>query len=115
MASNDENNIKHKVEEEAESTVGRKRLWLFDDDGGDDDSSGKSAEEIEEGEEVSLEESSMNHLDTSEEKLLAKRGSDLFFGDDGDTTSPLSEPCTPETPSSHVCVDDPKGSEDDDF
>jgi hypothetical protein len=64
MASND-NNGNHKLEKEAESSMARKRLRLSDDNGGDDDSSDSS--------EVSSEESSMK-LDTSEEKLLAKRG-----------------------------------------
>jgi hypothetical protein len=41
-------------------------------------------------EEVSLEESSMNQVDTSEDKLVAMRGRGLFFGDDNDTMSPLS-------------------------
>jgi hypothetical protein len=36
----------------------------------------------------------MNQLDTSEEKLLAKRDRDLFFSDDGNTTSSPSEPRT---------------------
>jgi hypothetical protein len=66
MASND-NNGKHKLEKEAESSMARKRLRLSDDNSGDDDSSDSSEEE------VSSEESSMK-LDTSEEKLLAKRG-----------------------------------------
>jgi hypothetical protein len=38
MASN-ENNGKHKLEGEAESSTTRKRLQLFNDDGSDDDSS----------------------------------------------------------------------------
>jgi hypothetical protein len=65
-------------------------------------------------EEVSLEESSMNQVDTSKDKLVAKHDSGLFFGDDGDTTSPLSEPRTPEAPSSRV-RSDPDDSDDDDF
>jgi hypothetical protein len=65
MASND-NNAKHKLEEEAESLMARKRMWLSNDDAGDDDSS-NSSEEKEEV--VSLEETSMNQLNTSEEKL----------------------------------------------
>jgi hypothetical protein len=36
MASND-NNSKHKLEEEVESSTARKRLWLSDNDAGDDD------------------------------------------------------------------------------
>jgi hypothetical protein len=55
----------------------------------------------------------MNQLDTSEEKLLANRGHDLFYSDDGDTTSQLSEPHTHETPFSPVCSD-PDGSDDGD-
>jgi hypothetical protein len=56
----------------------------------------------------------MNQVNTSEDKLVAKHGSVLFFGDDADTTSPSSVPCTPETPSS--CVrSNPNGSDDDDF
>jgi hypothetical protein len=84
MASSD-NNDKHKLEEEVEPSIVRKSLWLSDDN----DSSDSLKEEMEE---VSLEESLMNQLDTSEEKLLAKRGRGLFFGDDGDTTLPSSEP-----------------------
>jgi hypothetical protein len=53
-------------------------------------------EEEEETKEVSLKESSMNQLDTSEEKWLAKRGRDLIFGNDGDNSLPSSEPCTAE-------------------
>jgi hypothetical protein len=90
MASND-NNGKCKLEEVESSTV-RKRLRLSDNDDGDDDSSDSPEEETEE-EEVSSEESSMK-LDTSEEKLLAKQGRDMIFSDDGDTTSPSSEPHT---------------------
>jgi hypothetical protein len=87
MASNDNNN-KRKLEEEVESSTARKRFCLFDDDDGDDDFSDSSKEETEEEEEVSSTESSMNQLDTSKEKLLAKRDHGLVFGDDGDTTSP---------------------------
>jgi hypothetical protein len=119
MASND-NNGKRNLEEEVESLAVRKRLRLSDEDGGDDDSFNSLEEDTEEEEvedeteeEVSLEESSMNQLDTSEETLLAKRGQDPFFGDDGDNTSPSSEPCTPETLSSRV-HSDPNGSDDDD-
>jgi hypothetical protein len=103
------NNNKHKVEEEAESSTVRKRLRLSDDDGGDD-SSGDSEEEMEE--EVSSKKSSMNQLNTSEEKLMAKHGQNLFFGDD--TSSPESEPRSLETPSSCMSSD-PDGSNDDDF
>jgi hypothetical protein len=115
MASND-NNGKRKVEEEAKSSVVRKRPWLSDEDGGDNDSSDSPEEEEEEEmeEQVSSEESSMNQLNTSKEKLLVMHGCDLFFSDDGDTTSPSLEPHTPEMPSNHM-RSDPDGSEDDDF
>jgi hypothetical protein len=43
--------------------------------------------------ELSSKEMSMNQLDTSEGKLFAKR---THGSDDGDTTSPSSEPRTPE-------------------
>jgi hypothetical protein len=92
MASNDNNNSKRKLEEEAESTTVRKRLWLFDDNSGDDDSPNSLKEDMEE-EELSSKEMSMNQLDTSEGKLFAKR---THGSDDGDTTSPSSEPRTPE-------------------
>jgi hypothetical protein len=79
MASND--NDKRKMEEEAESSMAvRKRLRHTDDD--DDDSPDFSnsveeqppSEELEEiEEEVSLEVSWMNQLDTSEENLYARR------------------------------------------
>jgi hypothetical protein len=126
MASND-NNDKRKLEE-AEISVVRKRLWLSNDDGSNDDSSNSQHEDTEEEEEVeeteeeeeieeteeedSSEESSMNQVDTSEDKLVSKHGSGLFFSDDGDTTSTSSEPCTLETPSNHVCSD-PDDSDDD--
>jgi hypothetical protein len=112
MASND-NNGKRKVEEEAKSSVVRKRPWLSDEDGGDNDSS-DSPEEEEMEEQVSSEESSMNQLNTSKEKLLVMHGCDLFFSDDGDTTSPSLEPHTPEMLSNHM-RSDPDGSNDDDF
>jgi hypothetical protein len=50
------------MEEETESSMARKWLWLSDDDGGDDDSSDSLEEEVgeEAEEEVSLEETSMN-------------------------------------------------------
>jgi hypothetical protein len=96
MASND-NNDKHKMEEEVESSMARKRLRLSNDDASDDDSSNSPEEETEE-EEVSLEEMPMSdQLDTSKEKLQAKRDHGIVFGDDGDTTSPSSEPRTPES------------------
>jgi hypothetical protein len=113
MASND-NNSKRKLEEEAETSVVRKRLRLSDNDGGDDDSSDSQHEDMEEDEvteeEVSLEESSMNQVDTFEDKLVAKHGNKLSFGDDSDTTSLSSEPSTPETSSTCVCSD-PDGSD----
>jgi hypothetical protein len=111
IASND--NGKCKLEEEAESSIMRKRLWLSDDDTSGDDSSDSPKEEAEEEmeEEVSSEETSMNQLDTSKEKLLAKRARGLVFGDDGDTTSPSSEPRTLE---SHRCTNKDSSDEDDD-
>jgi hypothetical protein len=118
MASND-NNGKPKLEEEAETSTARKRLRISDDDGGDDDSSDSQHEDTEEEdeetkEEVTSEKSLMNQVDTSKDMLVAKHGSGLFFGDDGDTTSPSLEPRTPETPSSRI-HSDPDGSDDDDF
>jgi hypothetical protein len=93
MASND-NNGKRKMEEEAETSVVRERLWLSIDNGGNDDSSDSQDEEMEEEEEeteteeeVSSEESSMNQVDTSEDMLVVERGYELFFGDDGGTTN----------------------------
>jgi hypothetical protein len=123
MASND-NNGNRGLEEEVETSAVRKRLRLSDNDGGDDNSSDLQHEDtVEEDEEmeeeVSSEVSSMNQIDTSEDKLVAKHDSRLFFGDDGDTTSPSSEPHTPEMPSSCVRLDpdgsDDDGSDDDDF
>jgi hypothetical protein len=102
MTSN--NNGKHKLEEEdAESSTMRKRLRPFDVDGGDNDDSNSTEEEMEEEEEeekeveeeVSSEEMSMNQLDTSEEKLYARRACDMLFSDDGSTPSTLLEPSTP--------------------
>jgi 23S rRNA maturation-related 3'-5' exoribonuclease YhaM len=61
MTSND--NDKLKMEEEAETSTVSKRLWHTDDD----DSSDSPEEE------VSSEETSMNQLDTSEDKLFARR------------------------------------------
>jgi hypothetical protein len=107
MASND--NSKHKLEDEAESSMMRKRLQLSDDD---DDSSDLSKEMEEE--EVSLEESSMNQVDTSEKKLLAKCGSGMVFSDDGDTTSPSSEPRSPKSRVSSD-LDGSDKDDDDDF
>jgi hypothetical protein len=68
--------------------------------------------EVEEGEEVSSEELSMNQLDTSKEKLMAKNGRGLFFGDDGDTSSTESEPRYPIMPSSRM-RSNPDGNDDD--
>jgi hypothetical protein len=53
----------------------------------------------------------MNQLNTSEEKLMAKCGHNLFFNDD--TSSTESEPCSPRTSSSRLCSN-PDGSDDDD-
>jgi hypothetical protein len=84
MASNDNNKCKLEV---AESSMKRKRLRLSDDDAGDNDSSDSPKEEMEEEEEteeeVSSEETLMNQLDTSEEKLFAKRSRVMIFSDDG--------------------------------
>jgi hypothetical protein len=110
MASND--NGKCKLEEEVESLTVRKRLRLSDDDSGDDDSSDSLEVEMEEV--VSSETSSMNQLNTSEEKFLAKRGRGIIFVDDGNTTSPLSEPRPPEMLSSRVCSDPDNSNDDDD-
>jgi hypothetical protein len=107
IASND--NGKRKLEEEAKSSTVRKRLWLYDDDGDDDDSSDSPEEETEEEEEVCSVELSMK-LDTSEEKFLAKCDHSIIFSDDGDTTSPSSEPRTPE---SHVLSDSESSDKDD--
>jgi hypothetical protein len=76
MASND--NDKHKLEEEVESLMVRKMMWLSNDDDGDYDSSDSPKEE-----EVSSEETLMNQLDISEEKLFAKHGHGITFSDDG--------------------------------
>jgi hypothetical protein len=73
---------KRKLEEEVESSTARKRLRLSDDNGDDDDSSDSPEEEEGTEDEVSMEKSSMSQLNTSEEKLLAKRGHGVFFGDD---------------------------------
>jgi hypothetical protein len=56
----------------------------------------------------------MNQVDTSEDKLLAKHDSRIFFGDDSDTTSPSSEPRTREMSSSRM-RSDLDGSDDNDF
>jgi hypothetical protein len=39
-----------------------------------------------------MEEASINQLDTSEEKLCARRARGILFSDDGDTPSTSSEP-----------------------
>jgi hypothetical protein len=106
MASN--NSGKCKLEEEAESSMVRKMLRLSAavDDGDDSDS---PEEEMEE--EVSLEETSMNRLDTSEEKLFAKSDRGMIFSDNDDTTSSSSEPRTLE---SHRRSDKDSSDEDDD-
>jgi hypothetical protein len=110
MASND--NGKRKLEEEVESSPVRKRLQLSDDEANDDDSCRSLEEETEEmEEEVSSEEMSMKQLDTAKEKLFAKRGHDMIFCDDGDTTSPSSKPRTPE---SHRRSNEDSSDEDDD-
>jgi hypothetical protein len=56
----------------------------------------------------------MNQLDTSEEKLLAKHDHGIIFGDDGNTSSPSSEPRTPKMLSSHVRTDPDRSDDDDD-
>jgi hypothetical protein len=88
------------------STIARKMQRLSDDDSGDNDSSDSPKEETEEN--VSSEETSMNQLDTSVEKLFANRA---CSSDDGDTTLPSSEPHTPE---SHRCSDELSNDNDDD-
>jgi hypothetical protein len=103
MASND--NDKCKMEEEAESSMARKHLWHTDDDNSDDDSSDSledeppeeepeigEEEEEETEDEVSSEETSMNQLDSFEEKLYARHTRGILFKGDGDTPSTSSEP-----------------------
>jgi hypothetical protein len=115
MASND--NDKRKMEE-VESSMVRKSLRHTDDDGSDDDSSNSSEEEPPEEdeemveEEVSSEETSMNQLNTSEEKLYARHARGILFKDAGDTTLTSSEP--PPTPESRWRFD-VESSDDDDF
>jgi hypothetical protein len=53
----------------------------------------------------------MNQLDTFEENLFAKRGCSMIFIDNGDTTSPSSEP---HTPKSHRRSDEDSSDEDND-
>jgi hypothetical protein len=62
-------------------------------------------------EEVSLEEMPMSQLDTSEEKLFAKRGRGMVFSDNGNTTSLSSEP---RTTKSHQRSNKDNSNEDDD-
>jgi hypothetical protein len=100
MASND--NGKCKLEEEVKSSTMRKRLRPSDNDGGDNDSSDWLEEE------VSSEKMLMNQLDTSEEKMFAKR---THSSDDDDTTS-LS--LKPRTPNSRWCFDEESSNDDDD-
>jgi hypothetical protein len=86
MTSNDDNNGKRRLMEEVESLMARKRLQLSNNDGRDNDSSDSPEEETERKEieeKVSSEEMSMNQLDTSEEKLFAKRACGSY---DCDTT-----------------------------
>jgi hypothetical protein len=108
MASND-NNGKHKLEEEVKSLTARKGLRLSDDDTGDDDSSNSSEEEEEK---VSSEETSMNDQVDTSEKLQAKRACGIAFGDDDDTTSSSSEP---RTLKSHRRSNEDSSDDDDDF
>jgi hypothetical protein len=75
IAYND-NNDKHKVEEEVESSAVRKRLCLSDSSTAMALGGGGGV--------VYLEESSMNQLDTLEGKLMAKCDRSLFFNDDED-------------------------------
>jgi hypothetical protein len=82
---------------------------LSDDNGSDDDSF-----DLPEEEELPSEESSMNQLDTSEEKSLAKHDRGIIFSDDGDTSSSSSKPRVPKTSSSRMRFD-PDSSNIDDF
>jgi hypothetical protein len=72
-------------------------------------------EEEPEEEHVSLEETSMNQLDTSEEKLYGRRARGILFSDDGDTPSKSSEPRTLESRrrSDEESNDDDDGDDDD--
>jgi hypothetical protein len=106
MASND--NGKHKMEEEAES----------DDDCSDDDSSDspeeeplqeEPEEEVMEEEEVSSEVSSMNQLDTSEEKMHARHARGYLFSD-----TPSTSPDTPPTLGCHRCSNEERSDDDND-
>jgi hypothetical protein len=116
------------MEEEAESSMVRKRLRHTNDDCGNGDPSNSpeeepSEEELEEEEteeeegeemeeEVSSEETSMNQLDTSEEKLYARCAHDILVKDDGDNPSTLSEPLP--TPESHRHSDEESSDDNDD-
>jgi hypothetical protein len=53
----------------------------------------------------------MNQVDTSNEKLFAKRGRGMIFSNDGDTTSSSSEPRTLD---SRRCFDEDSSDKDDD-
>jgi hypothetical protein len=79
--------------------MARKWLLLSDDNGGNDDSFDSLEEESseEEEEEVSSEETSMNQLDTSEEKLFARCTHGMLFSDDGNIPSTSSDPHTPKS------------------
>jgi hypothetical protein len=70
-------------------------------------------EEEETEEEVSSEEMCMNQLDTSEEKLYARRAHGYLFGDDGGTPSML--PNTPPTPESHRRSKEESSDDDEDW
>jgi hypothetical protein len=109
MASNDND---RREMEEAESLTVRKHLRHTDDNGGDDDSFNSPEELLEEEEEVSSEETLMNQLDTSEEKLYARRARGYLFDDDGDT--PLTLPDTPPTPESHRRSNEESSDDDND-
>jgi hypothetical protein len=110
MASNDNDNCK--MEEEVESLMVRKHMRHTDDDGGDDDSS-DSSDSLEEEEEVSSEETWMNQLNTSEEKLYVRRARGYLFGDDSDT--PLTSPNTPPTLESHRRSNEESSDDDKDW
>jgi hypothetical protein len=57
-------------------------------------------------------ETSMNQLNTSEEKLYARCAHGILFKDDGDTPSTSSD--TPPTPKSHRRSDEESSDNDDD-
>jgi hypothetical protein len=104
MAFNDDS--KWKIEEEAESSMVKKRLWLSNDDGGDNDSFDSPEEE----EEVSSEEMLMNQLDSSEDKVYDRHAPGILFSDNGNTPSTSSQPRTPE---SRQCSDEESSDDDD--